>query len=256
MNTDRILFVQFFFREISGLNYAYLNYIDDDRSFFSAHTSAELLIDRDDYDSLVYVLTSFPKIKYLRIKKDFSCEFLELQFSDNTRYLIKLSIELFYKGYHLLSSREALNNIKKSPEGIRYLSEAHRFEYFFLKSMLGRQDVPEEYRSVFGSMNMQDRSRIFAHIIPRYRFVIHVLDELFSYQSRYLLKVISALRKNKMNRGIRFAFHRIQYFMFRLRHRIFKSWSRLEYHRSSEQDQLSHQDKGSFLRKKYPAKAQ
>jgi hypothetical protein len=244
-------FAVFFFKEISGLNYAYLNYADEDIATLPSGTTAELLIDKEDYAALLYVITSFPKIRSIRTKKSYKTQHIQLRFPDQSVFSIRLMVAVMRMGRKLMDSSEILASARPTPDGLRIPAAPHRFEYFFQKAILSKKDMPPAFCALLETMPANERSAIFGHMVSRYRFIIYVLDDLFAYQRKNRLKAHRAIVSEKANRRI-FRIARSCVFMYHvLRNTLLGSWKEIVLQTGDESTNqpLGNQIKAFLLKK-------
>jgi hypothetical protein len=209
MTSARNKFIHFLIKECSGLNYVLLKYIYDDLSELPADEKLELLIDKDDYKTLLYVISSSKEIRNLKSKKEVGSQIIKINFTDHSSLVMKIKIELVRKGIVLMNSREVLKHSITNNDKIKIPGHCHQFEYILLSSIYNKKDVEEKFRKYFTGLNFEMRSKIFAHIRPKYNFILNVLDDLYVFSANNYRKIHIAIKSQKANKGWRYNFHKI-----------------------------------------------
>ncbi len=227
-------FASFFFKEISGLNYVYLNHVGTDVTEIPTFSTIDLLVDREDYASLLYVITSFPHIRTIRTKKAFKTQYIQLRFADESVFSMKLLVALNRMGTKVMDAGAVLAGSRTTADGIRVPSAPHRFEYHFINAMISKEGLPEAFCHQVKGMSAEERTAIFGHLVSRYRFVIHLLDDLFSYQRKYRVRVKRTIRSEKPNRKI-FRMFRSLFVLSYWTRNLFGAWKEIHLHPDSEE---------------------
>jgi hypothetical protein len=190
-------------------------------------------VDREDYASLLYVITSFPHIRTIRTKKTYKVQHIQLHFSDDSVFPVRLAVALNRVGRKLMDAREVLTASVTTGDGIRVPSAPHRFDYFFQRAMLDKTDMPESFCREVREMPEAERSVVFGYLVTRYRFVIHTLNDLFAYQRKYRLRVNRTLKAEKPNRKIIRYFRSTVVFYYWLSN-LFGAWKEIHLQAPSE----------------------
>lgn len=227
MNTERIFFLNRLIKEISGLNYVLLNYFYDEVEHIPASMPIEILVDKDDYTTLLYVISSARRIAFIRTKYGLRSQVIEIRFSDLSSVILKIKAAVTASGNVLIETNDILKTAQLVKSSVRIPSAGFQFEYVLLNSTLRKSDVPEYQQEYFAGMNFEKRSQIFAHITSKYKFVIHLLDDLYSFHFRHYRKIKSAIYHNNKNRGIHFFIHKVQYFFQYMFTLFFARWQEI-----------------------------
>lgn len=213
MNSGRNRFLTFLTQNISGLNYVMLNYVYDDITQLPQTEPLEILIDKDDYKALLYVLSTAKEINRLKTKKSLQLQLVHIKFSDHSRLVIKIRVSLERKGIVFMNADEVISSSIVDKENIKLPAAMFQFEYLLLTSVLSKKEVEEKYRKHFSKMNFETRCKIFAHIRPRYNFVLNVLDDLYTFNNNYYRKIKKTIRSDKQNTGWRYAWHKLRFYV-------------------------------------------
>lgn len=227
MNTERTYFLEKIIKEISGLNYVFLNYFFDSPEQIPSDLPVEILIDKEDYTTLLYVISSSRRITLLRTKYGMASQIVEIHFADFSSVVLKIKAALTGNGNVLMNTEDVLKTSATLMSSVKVPSPGYQFEYSLLNSTLNKVNVPEYQQKYFAKMNFDERSQIFAHITSKYKFVIHLLDDLYLFQKRNYRKINSAVSKDKVNSGLRFLIHKVQFAFKFLYTLLFASWQEI-----------------------------
>lgn len=227
MNTQRTDFLSKFTGEISGLNYVLLNYSNRADAAWTRDRTFEILISREDYPSLLYILSNANHVKTIRTRSGFCEQLVEIKFKDHSRLLFKIKICIRKKGFILMSASEILEGAKQVNDRIKVPLPAHQFEYFLLKSTLDNKPFSAKAQEFIDKLSFEERAQIFAHIVPKYKVVINLLDDLIDHRQRYRHRIIATLRKSRHNKGIRFFINHFYSAYTYIRFRFFDRWQAL-----------------------------
>jgi len=229
-------FTAHFFKEISGLNYVYLNCPGENALEALGDEQAELLLNKEDYGALLYVITSFPHIRSIRTRKEFRSQYIQLTFSDQSRFALKLMVEVMRAGKKLMEAPEVLASGGLTPEGIRTPGEGFRFEYLMLNALFARRDMPAAYCQWVKALSDKERTAVFGHVVSKYRFVIHLLDDLFIHDARHRFRVRRILRTQSYNKRIFRTFNTARFLFFRIVNLLTGSWKRIDLQEGTEEN--------------------
>ncbi len=229
-------FAAHFFKEISGLNYVYLNCPCERALEAQGDEQAELLLNKEDYGALLYVITSFPRIRSIRTRKEFRAQYIQITFSDQSRFALKLMVEVMRAGKKLMEAPEVLASGGLTPEGIRTPGEGFRFEYLMLNSLFARRDMPAAYCQWVKALSDKERTAVFGHVVSKYRFVIHLLDDLFIYDARYRFRVRRILRVQSYNKRFFRTINTARFLFFRIVNLLAGSWKRIDLETGTEEN--------------------
>jgi|GEM_PF-3321705 len=208
MTTARYRFINFLLKECSGLNYVLLKYIYDDILQIPSDEKLEILMDKEDYKSLLYVISSAREITHIRSKRNVRSQIVNIKFSDHSSLELKIKIDIERKGIVLMNSSSVLRSAIVNKQNIKVPAPYHQFEYILLTGLLNRKDVEEKFRNYFSTFSFDQRSKIFAHLCPKYKFVLNVLDELYLFTNNNYHKVLNTIKGQKQNRGWKYAYHK------------------------------------------------
>jgi hypothetical protein len=126
---------------------------------------------------------------------------IELVFNDLSHLSITLRTQLQFCNFYYTNSGNVLSSIRFE-NGFKVPSLVHSFEYHLLKSLAEKTDFPHDYSEYFSHCTFEERSSIFAGIVPKYKFIINMLDDLMHYKSKNFRQVKQSLAKIKSNNGI------------------------------------------------------
>ncbi|MEO5570061.1 MAG: hypothetical protein ABIT08_02270 [Bacteroidia bacterium] len=250
MTTARNRFISFLIKECSGLNYVLLNYIYYDLAQIPSHETLEFLIDKDDYKTLLYVISSAKEIKSLKSRKEVGVQIIKIVFADHSSFVMKIKIELSRNGIILMNSREMLKHSLTNNENIKIPAPCYQFENILLSSIFNKKDVDEKFRNYFSNFNFETRSKIFAHIRPKYNFILNVLDDLYAFNDNNYSKIRNTIKSQKQNKGWRYSFHKIVFaFDYLIRFSVTR-WEQLRGTESHSENQrtVSHELKNLLQR--------
>jgi hypothetical protein len=208
MITSRHRFLNFLLKECSGLNYALLKYVYDDILQMPTSEKLEILIDKEDYKSLLYIISSGKGITSIRSKRNVSSQIISIKFSDHSSLDLKIKVDIERNGIVLMNSSEVLRHSVVTKQNIKTPAPYHQFEYILLSGLLNKIDVEERFRNYFSGFSFEERSKIFAYICPKYKFILNVLDELFPFSDDNYRKIAGTIKMQKQNRGWRYSFHK------------------------------------------------
>jgi hypothetical protein len=209
MTTARYRFINFLLKECSGLNYVLLKYIHDDIVEFASNEKLEILIDKEDYKTLLYVISSAREISRIQSRKNVSTQIINIKFSDHSSLDIKIKIDIERRGIILMNSRAILRSSSINKQNIKVPAPCFQFEYILLSAILNKTDVEDRFRNYFSNFSFETRSKIFAHIRPKYNFILNILDELYTFSDGNYHKIVNTIKAQKQNKGWRYTFHKI-----------------------------------------------
>ena len=248
-------FLSFLMKECSGLNYVLLNYINDDITDFPVDEKLEMLIEKGDYRTLLYVISKGKEIIKFKHIKNLSSNGICIKFKDRSSLNLEIKTTIERKGAVLMSTEDVFRYSVRNTQNIKVPAPCHEFEYVLLNALLNKRDVSEKYKAYFSKYSFNVRSKIFAHITPKYHLVINVLDDLYSFQKNNYRKIKAGIKSHRHNKGSRLFFNRLRYIVNS--GKIFLM-SFMEFFRSEEKDSTSEKnlagDFGNLLNKKAIAK--
>ncbi|MEP7168860.1 MAG: hypothetical protein ABI855_05770 [Bacteroidota bacterium] len=250
MTTARHRFTAFLLKECSGLNYVLLKYIYDDILQIPSGEQLEILIDKEDYKSLLYVISSAREIISIKSKRNVRSQIVSIKFSDHSSLDLKLKIDIERNGIVLMSSKEVLKNARINKLNIKIPAPCHQFEFILLSGLLNKKDVDEKFRNYFSSLSFDERSKIFGHICPKYKFILNVLDELYIFSDNNYHKIVNAIKLQKQNKGWRYTFHKSAFVYDYLVSNFIRGWEQLnnKENEPSLQSEASHELKNLLQR--------
>ncbi|HKR07148.1 MAG TPA: hypothetical protein VJY62_21100 [Bacteroidia bacterium] len=237
MTTARYRFINFLLKECSGLNYVLLKYVYDDILQIPSDEKLEILIDKEDYKSLLYVISSAREIINIKSKRNVRSQIVNIKFSDHSSLEIKIKIDIERKGIILMNSKHVLRASIVNKQNIKIPAPCHQFEYILLSGILNRNDVEEKFRNYFRTFSFEERSRIFAHICPKYKFILNVLDELYIFSNNNYHKIVHAIETQKQNKGWRYTFHKFVFAYDYLISNFIRGWDHLNSKENNSPDQ-------------------
>lgn len=209
MNTCRNRFIFFLVKNSSGLNYVLLKDVYNDITNLPAEHHLEMLVDPDDYSALLHVISTAKEISTIKTRKSLHSQIISLHFTDQTTLVLKIKISLERNGIVYMNAHEVLASAIINNENIKTPGLPYLFEHIMLSAILNKQDVNEKYREYFAGLDFKTRSKIFAHIRPKYNLVIHLLDDLYIFNNKHYRKIKKAINTEQQNTGWRFASHKI-----------------------------------------------
>lgn len=237
MATARYRFINFLLKECSGLNYVLLKYVYDDILQIPSDERLEILIEKEDYRSLLYVISSAKEITNIKSKRNVRSQIVNIKFSDHSSIEIKIKIDIERKGIFLMNSRQVLRASIVNKQNIKIPAPCYQFEHILLSGILNGKDVEEKFRNYFSNFNFEERSKIFAHICPKYKFVLNVLDELYLFNKNNFDKIESTIKAQKENRGWRYTFHKSVFVYDYLITTFMSGWDQLNKKENNSSDQ-------------------
>ncbi len=210
--TKRNQFLSFFIKECSGLNYVLPSYIYSELAHLPATEPLEILIDPEDWSSMLYVISNGKAIRALRTSRTLYAQKIKITFSDSTSLILMVMTKIERNGMVLMKANQVLESAVQLPDAIKVPVPCHQFEYILFKSLLIKRDMEEKYRSYFKDFDAKVRRDVFSHIIPKYKFVINLIEDLFYYDKKFYRKINYTLAVQKENRGWRFLLHETFFF--------------------------------------------
>ncbi|MFN8154942.1 MAG: hypothetical protein U0Y08_11685 [Bacteroidia bacterium] len=208
---QRRRYIEYYFREISGLRYALLKFTHESVADIPESSDIDMLIDQNARREFLEIIGKGPDIKRIHLSKKSFATYVSLLFNDGSYLEIDLLFRFDRKGILYLDPQEILDHAIDLPGGIKTASVYHNFEYVLLFYLLNSASVPQRYRDYFSTFTFEQRSEIFTHITGRYKVNINVLDELYDFQSRFTAKIRSYVHHRKANRNIQLLFHKLRY---------------------------------------------
>ncbi len=239
MTTSRHRFINFLLKECSGLNYVLLKYIYNDILQMPASEKLEILIDKEDYKPLLYVVSSAKEITSIKSKRNVSSQIISIKFSDHSSLDLKIKVDIERNGIVLMSSSEVLKRSIVTTNNIKIPASYHQFEYILLSGLLNKVDVEERFRNYFSNFSFDERSKIFAHICPKYKFILNVLDELYTFSDGNYSKIVEAIKTQKQNKGWRYSLHKAVFIYDYLITNFIKGWMQFNNNKQISSTQIN-----------------
>ncbi len=228
MITARYRFINFLLKECSGLNYVLLKYVYDDVIQIPSHEKLEILINKEDYRTLLYVISSAKEITRLKSKRNVHTQIVNLKFSDHSSLELKIKIAIERNGIILMNSHDILKTSIINKQNIKVPAPRFQFEHILLTSVLSKTDVEDRFRNYFSSFSFETRSKIFAHICPKYNFILNVLDELYTFSDSNYYKIVNVIKTQRQNKGWHYTFHKISFVYNYLISTLVNGWRQMD----------------------------
>ncbi len=197
---------------IADLNYVLLDFLPTRLRKRHTHYHLDLLVSRTHYNELLAVLSEAESLHFLRTRMHRNNQEIELVFTDLSHLSITLRTEIHF-GRLTYTDIQEIFRTSRTEYGFKVPSLSDTFEYHLLKSLFEKTDFPHAYSDYFSHCTFEERSSVFAGIVPKYKFVINLLDDLMHYKSKHRKLVKQALGKMKWNKGI----HLLERFSYPLR---------------------------------------
>ncbi len=188
-------------QHIAECNYVLLDFLPSHIRKRHAHYHLDLLVSKSHYNDLLSVLSVAESLNFLRTRMRQHSQEIELVFTDLSHLSISLRTDLHFGNLTYADVTQVFCS-SRTEHGFKVPSLAHTFEYHLLKSLAEKNDFPNAYNHYFSSCSFEERSQIFASIVPKYKFVINLLDDLMHYKSKNFRLVKQSLEKMKTNTGI------------------------------------------------------
>lgn len=187
-------------QNIADFDYALLDFIPAHIRKRHAHYHLEILISKTHYNDLLSVLSGAESLHYIRTRMRQHAQEIELVFDDLSHLSISLRTELYFQNLAYTTPAEIFRN-SRTEHGFKTPSLPHAFEYHLLKALAEKSDFPASYSEYFSQCSFEERSGVFACLVPKYKFVINLLDDLMHYKSKNYGLVKKSLKKQKANTG-------------------------------------------------------
>jgi thymidylate kinase len=211
MNSQRKIFIDYFFHAIADLRYAYLKFAHSSINDIPETSDIDLLIDKHQINEYLDCIRKGENIEKVDLHKKSFVTFVSVYFKDGSYLELDLINRFDRKGVIYLDSEAVLN--KASQHGyLKLASECHNFEYILLFHLINNSDVSQRYRRYYSSLSFSDRSEIFSYMCNKYDLSINTLDELYEKKQRGPKKVLRHVYAQPINRGIAKFVHKIRYF--------------------------------------------
>lgn len=188
MENNRNRFFEYFLTEGKELNYACLNYSGCNLTDFTENDLLEILISPKDMKLLISKIHLYNDISVLKARKKFDGRLLIIGFNDGTSLTMDIKTCLYFRGVIFMKATEVLKTAVTNVHNIKVPVPSYYFEYIMLNHLLRKKDVEPKYREYFSLFAFQERSQIFAYIVPKYNYVINLLDDLFIFKKYNLRK--------------------------------------------------------------------
>ena len=205
MENNRKLFINYFFREITNLRYAYLKFAYKTVDEIPETSDIDLLIDKHELNGFLDIIRKGNEIEMIDLHRKTFVTFVNVYFNDGSYLELDLINRFERKGIIYLDSETVLNHAVK--EGILKLAaENHNFEYIMLFNIINNSNIPKRYRDFYTSFNCTERSKIFSYLCNKYDLSINLLDELYdkkTYETRNKLQQYGTEKgRNKYHQNI------------------------------------------------------
>ena len=210
MENNRKLFINYFFREITNLRYAYLKFAYKTVDEIPETSDIDLLIDKHELNGFLDIIRKGNEIEMIDLHRKTFVTFVNVYFNDGSYLELDLINRFERKGIIYLDSETVLNHAVK--EGILKLAaENHNFEYIMLFNIINNSNIPKRYRDFYTSFNCTELSKIFSYLCNKYDLSINLLDELYDKKLRGPKKIIRQVLAQPINKGIPKLLHKIRY---------------------------------------------
>lgn len=231
---------------ITDYDYVLLDFLPVHIRKRHAHYHLDMLVNKGHYNDLLLVLSGAESLNFIRTRMSNHAQEIELVFNDLSQLSLTLRTNLYFRNLLCGNESEIISN-HRIENGFKVPSLANTFEYHLLKSLSGKNDFPHAYCVYFSHCTFEERSSVFASIVPKYKFVINVLDELMHYKSRNRRLVKKSIERMKPNKGIRLFYRLITLFSTWVKTLLFGRWN---YYYQSGSAQSVHTRIGDFLSRK------
>lgn len=211
MNTDRKRFIAYFIKHISSLRYVFLKYIATSSDEIAENSDIDILIDKRQLYRILEIIRAGSHINQIHIQQKSFVSFVSIHFEDQSYLELDLITSFDRKGIVFLQSKEVLQEARINSDGIKIPALGHHFEYIMLFYLLNNSSADPKYLKHFASYSFEERAAIFAHVRPKYDFIINTLDELLVYQRKYHLKVLEFIQEFPENKGFKKLLHKFNY---------------------------------------------
>ncbi len=219
MNSQRKIFINYFFHAIADLRYAYLKFTHASTNDIPETSDIDLLIDKHELNSYLDCIRKGDNIEKVNLDKKSFVTYVSVYFTDGSYLELDLINRFDRKGVIYLDSESILNKAVKK-DHLKLASESHNFEYILLFHLVNNSDVADRYRKYYSSLSVSDRSEIFAYICNKYDLSINTLDELYEKKQRGPKKVLRYVFAQPINKGVSKGIHKIRYIVDAIRDAI------------------------------------
>lgn len=206
-------FLEYFFKEMKPYRYALLKFIHTSIDEIPENSDVDILISQLDLGNILRIVEKGKNIERVQFHKKSFATFTCLLFEDGSYLEIDFLHRFDRKGVVYLDAAMVLDDIDVLNSGLKVASHAYSFEYILLFYLLNDAVVPQKYRDYFSSFSTEDRLGIFIHMTSSYGVNINVLEDLYSLHSRHAKKVRLRIENHSVNKGIRFAYYKLRYFV-------------------------------------------
>ncbi|MFI5218778.1 MAG: hypothetical protein ACHQNT_04755 [Bacteroidia bacterium] len=214
-------------KNCSGLNYVLLKDIYDDITELPQEHQLEMLVDPDDYSALLHVISTGKDISTIKTKKSLHSQIISLHFTDHSSLILKIKISFERNGIVFMNAGEVLASATVNSENIKIPALPYLFEHIILLAILNKKDVNEKYREYFARLDFKSRSKIFAHIRPKYNLIIHLLDDLYIFNGKHYRNIKKTINTEQQNTGWRYAIHKIIFSFIFITHTLINFYEHL-----------------------------
>lgn len=196
---QRQAFIRYFFQAAKTQAYALLKQFKGTAGI-EEYADLDLVIPREARKAFIQLIQLGPNLQGLHIQKKSFVTYASLYFKDGSYLEIDLIHRFDRKGIIYLDAEEIIEDATESSEGVKLASLEHNFEYIVLFHLLNNAPVPVPYQQYFNNCSREDRNRIFAHMISRYKLTLQTIDELYHPQHREskILKKALAILSHEM----------------------------------------------------------
>lgn len=188
-------------QSIADYDYVLLDFLPASIRKRHAHYHLDLFVSKPHYNALLSVLSGAESLHFMRTRMHQLNQEIELAFNDLSHISITLRPQLHFGNLAYIEPQEVLTSIRLE-NGFKVPSLAIAFEYHLLKSLAEKTDFSRGYSEYFSQRTFEERSSVFAGIVPKYKFVINVLDDLMHYKSKNFRLVKQSLKGMKPNKGM------------------------------------------------------
>ena len=192
------LFLRSLFSQISGLDYGLLTTCKSITTL-AENTRIQFVVDESEWQEWIDICSVSVYVKKWSYQNDAGVVKISLNFKDSSWVEILLAYRIQAQDFEIASTASYLKNALINKDGVKVLSRADRFEYFFINSALDRKVFPASLGHHFLSTHPYEQRLILQHFSHKYKIEAPNLIRLINNISEYRYHLLRKLKNRPIN---------------------------------------------------------
>lgn len=192
------LFLRSLFPQVSGLHYGLLSTCKSITSL-AENTLIEFVVDESEWQEWIDICSVSVYVKKCSYQNNAGDVKIFLSFKDSSWVEILLIHRVQAQDLEIAPTVSYLRNALINRDGVKVLSRADRFEYFFINSALAGAKFPPSLGHHFLSTHPYEQRLILQHFNHKYKIEVPNLIRLINNISEYRNHLLKKLKNRPIN---------------------------------------------------------